>query len=145
MKERITKRHGQIVQTLSTPFFFGNSKLLQPVLINKIDNDSQLKPVLFLQGLTMVTWRSSIPAWSHRSVLFSGGSVHRNSKLSFVWRLSNIQQKRSCHELNNPALSRYKSNNTWPWHQRVSVFLKSALHVSWRTTRLFKTRPLKVV
>lgn len=86
MKERITKRRGKIVQTLSTLFFFGKSKLSQPVLINIIENDSpcpQHRPVCFLQGWNVVTWTLSIPAWSQGSVPLE--VYTRTQKKYFAW------------------------------------------------------------
>lgn len=86
MKERITIRRGKIVQTLSTPFFFGKSKLLQPALINIIENDSpcpQHRPVRFLPELKCGHLDIVHPSLVPRVRPF--GSVHENSKMSFVW------------------------------------------------------------
>lgn len=79
-----------------------------------------------------------IPAWSLGSVILPLKS-RDNSHGHTCGRLSSVQEERPCHEPNNPALSGYKSNNAWPWHQRVSVFLKSAPHVSHRTRGLLRT------
>jgi len=52
MKERITKRRRKKFK-LCAHFFFGKSKLLQPALINIIEDDSSCphdRPVRFLQG-----------------------------------------------------------------------------------------------